>query len=170
MMVGGAQFNLQILNITDRSFNNMTYPDIDIIRSLETKIKALKLHKMLFINQRAQRYLSDENYHERHRRNNMAISRLCKELWKQKHRLPRQEMRRREKFQSWDQTPGAHLVYALLALYYDPNVRFKSSIAERTLRKTALLVYESAKGAPQGKPWCPYHMTTSTPPEYESSS
>lgn len=49
-----------------------------------------------------------------------------------------------------------NVVYALLALYKDPNTSSNSSTADQTkLPRSALITHESAKKKMDGKLWCP---------------
>lgn len=125
------------------------------IADLETEREEYMLQKTWLDIEHGEQKLTDSNYQKAHRSANQRIFRVGNEIWRQRQAAREEEEQSGKALLLGPDSTGA-FVYALLALYKDPHVSSKRSTAEQTeLRRSALITYESAKGAKRGKLWCP---------------
>ncbi|MCJ1427026.1 hypothetical protein MMC29_004929, partial [Sticta canariensis] len=125
------------------------------IEDLGLEMEQHRLHKSWLDIEHREKNLTDNDYRKDQRSANQRISSLGDELWKHKQSL-RQEQEKRGEMPTLGPDSKGAFVNTLLALYKDPLVSAKCSSEEQpAMRNPALVVYESAKGAPKGKLWCP---------------
>lgn len=97
--------------------------------------------------------MSETAYQNAHRDTNKRIVSLGQKLWNERQNLREQEEDSGIVSRLGPDSEGA-FVTILLALYKDPNM--KGCHTEQSLmRRSAIQVYESAKGAETGSLWCP---------------
>lgn len=99
--------------------------------------------------------LDVKDYRYSHRKTNERTISLGDELWKQRQGL-QQEEEKAGQAPAMGPDSRQPFIHTLLALYKDPTVSSKRSSSEqKEMRTSAIRVYESAKGAPKGRLWCP---------------
>lgn len=125
------------------------------IEDLGLEIEEQRLHKSWLDLEYEDKTLTDDHYRKDQRTSNERICSLGDEMWKHNQSLREAQEKLGEKPMLGPDTQGA-FVNTLLALYKDPFTSSNPSSREQSaVRKSALQVYESAKGAPDGKLWCP---------------